>query len=185
MSLVCICYCWRKQWGQTKPNPADVEMSREKEKHTIRPAGSYNVSEGLSSCFNNSEGFILFHGLQSSTFQTKLVLYTTFSLNWQKCCNNSRNSFLSLLLHCQFSSSLNVLYSVVVSVLSSTERQTNNMCVARSVWRWDTGPMNALGSGNMCTDRQEQWRWKRNSRKLKAHPSASKGKASPFLFCQQ
>lgn len=33
-----------------------------------------------------------------------------------------------------------------------TGRQTNKMCVARSVWRWDTGPMNARGSVNTCTD---------------------------------
>lgn len=33
-----------------------------------------------------------------------------------------------------------------------TGRQTSKMCVARSVWRWDTGPMNAQGSVNICTD---------------------------------
>lgn len=33
-----------------------------------------------------------------------------------------------------------------------TGRQTSKMCVARSVWRWDTGPMNARGSVNICTD---------------------------------
>ena len=32
------------------------------------------------------------------------------------------------------------------------------MFVARSVWRWDTGPMNAQGNVNIYTDQQEQLR---------------------------
>lgn len=39
-----------------------------------------------------------------------------------------------------------------------TGRQTNKMCVARSVWRWDTGPMNARGSVNIYTDQPGQLR---------------------------
>jgi len=64
-------------------------------------------------------------------------------------------------------------------ILLNTGRQTNKMCVARSVWRSDTGPTNARGRGNMCTDRRGQLRWRRNSRRMKRNSSASPGKTPP------
>lgn len=83
-----------------------------------------------------------------------LYLITVFSnhhkqLSARKCRNNSENPDFSSVIGYR---------SVSFPFLLYTGRQTNKMCGAKSAWRWDTGPTNAQGSGNMCTDRQEQLR---------------------------
>ncbi len=118
----------------------------------------------LADIFKN----IQFHLLQSCTLQKSRQL----THSWQQ------GNVAATVMICFFSLQLQW---PSLSVLSHTGRRTSNMCVARSVWRWDTGPTNARGSGNTCTDRQEQLRWKRNSRRMKTNPSASLGKVSPSV----
>lgn len=79
--------------------------------------------------------------------------------------------------------SVNLYFVIYFVFFFSPGKQTNSMCVVKSVWRWGTGPMNVQGSGNTSTDHQEQLRWKRNWKKLKINPSALLGKFFCLFFC--
>lgn len=120
-------------------------------------------------CFLNFNRVVLGRpGLQE---EWKYRLYVSVSYSWT---TRKRSWFVLSALVCPHWD---------LTVLSHTGRQTNNMSAARSVWRWDTGPMNAQGRGNMCTDHQERLSWKRNSRRMKTNPSALLGKAFPSVTC--